>query len=114
MNSHNINQKPFNATLFIHSVYFTLKEGLSDEDRTRFEAGLASLAGIETVRQGYIGPPADTHRPIIDRAYTHALILAFDDAAGHDAYQEHPVHDAFSDNCSPYWAQVRIFDVQTP
>ncbi len=99
--------------MFIHSVYFTLKAGLSDEDRERFEAGLASLAGIETVRHGYIGPPADTDRPIIDRAYTHALILAFDDAAAHDAYQDHPVHDTFRDTCSSYWAQVRIFDVQT-
>ena len=42
------------------------------------------------------------------------LVLAFDDAAGHDAYQDHPVHDAFRDTCSHCWAQVRIFDVQTP
>lgn len=100
--------------MFVHSVYFTLKDDLSDADRHLFEDGLTSLAGIETVRQRYSGPPADTHRPIIDRAYTHALVLAFDDAAGHDAYQEHPVHDAFRENCGHCWAQVRIFDVQTP
>ena len=99
--------------MFIHSVYFTLKEGLFDGDRERFEDGLVSLTGIETVRHSFIGPPADTHRAIIDRAYTHALILAFDDAAGHDAYQDHPVHDTFRDTCASYWAQVRIFDVQT-
>ncbi|MFB3131179.1 MAG: Dabb family protein [Rhodothermales bacterium] len=100
--------------MFVHSVYFTLKDDLSDADRRRFEEGLASLADIETVRQRHIGTPADTHRPIIDRDYTHALVLAFDDAAGHDAYQDHPVHDAFRDTCSHCWAQVRIFDVQTP
>jgi len=99
--------------LFIHSVYFTLKADLPEADRARFEAGLDSLAGIETVRHRFIGAPADTHRPIIDRDYTHALILAFDDKAGHDAYQDHPVHDAFRDTCSSFWAQVRIFDTQT-
>ncbi len=100
--------------MFVHSVYFTLRDDLSDADRRRFEEGLASLAVIETVRQRHIGTPADTHRPIIDRDYTHALVLAFDDVAGHQAYQDHPVHDAFRKTCSEYWAQVRIFDVQTP
>ncbi len=100
--------------MFIHSVYFTLKNGLPEEDRARFEAGLASLAGIKTVRHSFIGTPADTHRPIIDRDYTHALILSFDDAAAHDVYQEHPVHDTFRDTCSDTWAQVRIFDVAEP
>lgn len=99
--------------MFIHSVYFTLKPGLSADDRMHFEAQLVSLGGIETVRQCQIGKPAGTDRPIIDRAYTHALILTFDDRAGHDAYQEHPVHDFFRDTCSHYWDEVRIFDVQT-
>lgn len=100
--------------MFVHNVYFTLKEGLSAEDQARFEEGVASLTDIETVRHGYVGVPADTHRPIIDRDYTHALVVIFDDAAGHDAYQDHPVHDAFRETCAPYWSSVRIFDVQTP
>jgi hypothetical protein len=99
--------------MFIHSVYFTLKEGLSEADRAQFVTGIYSLAGIETVRLRQIGTPADTHRPIIDRAYTYALILGFDDKAAHDVYQDHPVHDTFRETCAAFWDEVRIFDVQT-
>ena len=93
--------------------YFTLKDDLSDEDRQRFDDGLTSLTTIDTVRHSFIGTPADTDRPIIDRAYTYGLVLTFDDVEGHDAYQVDPVHDAFRDTCSAFWSQVRIFDMET-
>ncbi len=96
--------------MFVHAVYFRLRDGLPPADRDRFLAGLDSLRAIEDVHEGYIGVPASTDRPIIDRDYSYALVLVFADERAHDAYQVHPVHDRFRAECSPCWDSVRIFD----
>ena len=96
--------------MFVHSVYFWLKEDLTSEQQAQFWQGVNSLATIGTVRQAYVGRPAPTDRPVIDHSYTCALILAFDDQAGHDLYQSDPVHDRFRDECSPLWSRVLIYD----
>jgi hypothetical protein len=96
--------------VFVHSVYFWLKNNLSEEDRATFLRGLDALTKIETVRQAHVGVPAGTDRPVIERTYSYALVLGFDDEAGHDVYQEHPVHDRFRGECSPFWTRVLIFD----
>jgi hypothetical protein len=98
--------------MFVHSVYFWLRDDLRAEERDRFEAGLRSLRAIETVVRGYIGSPAATDRPIIERGYSRALVLVFADQSGHDAYQVHPVHDRFREECGTFWTAVRIFDAE--
>jgi hypothetical protein len=99
--------------MFIHSVYFRLRDDLSTAERRRFEDGIRSLATIDVVTAGHVGTPAATDRPIIDRDYTHALILTFPDQRAHDAYQAHPVHDRFRNQCASYWSGIRIFDTVT-
>lgn len=96
--------------MFIHAVYFWLRDDLSPADTSRFVAGLESLRAIEDVRDGWIGLPAATDRPVIDRSYSRALVLLFDDAKAHERYQRHPVHDRFRDECSGYWTAIRIYD----
>ena len=96
--------------MFVHAVYFTLREDLAPADRARFVAGIQSLRTIESVAQGYIGVPAPTDRPVIERGYSYALVLVFADQAAHDAYQVHPVHDRFRDECAAFWERVRIYD----
>lgn len=97
--------------MFIHSVYFWEREGLTSAERAEWEAGLRSLLRIETVRGGWIGTPAATDRPVIDRSYSYALLLRFADKSGHDVYQEHPVHDVFRERCGRFWKKVLIYDV---
>lgn len=99
--------------MFIHSVYFVLRDDLTRAERQRFEDGIRSLAAIESVERGYIGKPASTDRAVIDRAYTHALILTFPDQRAHDDYQAHPVHDRFREQCAGSWSGIRIFDTIT-
>ena len=99
--------------MFIHSVYFWLKPGLAPEQRAAFDAGVRSLTTIETVRQGYVGRPAATDREIIDRSYSCALVLVFEDQAGHDRYQVDPVHDRFREQCAAFWSKVLIYDATT-
>jgi hypothetical protein len=96
--------------MFIHAVYFWLRDDLTPAERARFVAGLHALRAIEDVQQGYVGVPAPTDRPVIERGYSWALVLVFADQAAQDAYQVHPVHDRFRDECAPFWTQVRIFD----
>lgn len=99
--------------MFVHAVYFWLREDLSPAERERFVAGLRSLRGIDGVVQGYIGVPAPTDRPVIDRSYSWSLVLVFANEANHDAYQVDPVHDKFRAECSPFWTTVRIYDSVT-
>jgi len=99
--------------MFVHSVYFWLKPDLTLEQRAAFFRGVRSLTTIETVRQSYVGEPAPTHRKVIDRSYSCALIIVFDDELGHDLYQVHPVHDRFREECSSFWSKVSIYDAVT-
>ena len=96
--------------MFFHSVYFWLRDDLSPEATTRFVEGIRSLTTIESVHQGFIGTPASTDREIIDRSYSYALVVAFADEAAHDAYQVHPVHDRFREQCGGSWKKIVIYD----
>jgi hypothetical protein len=96
--------------MFVHAVYFWLRDDLSLEEKATFVQGVHSLTGIETVQHGYVGVPADTDRPIIDRSYSYALVLVFPDREAHDRYQSHPTHDRFREHCSTFWSRVVIYD----
>ena len=99
--------------MFIHSVYFWLREDISAAERQRFEAGIRSLVTIDSVVRGWVGKPAATDRPVIERGYSHALIVELADERAHDAYQVHPVHDLFREQCAGLWSGIRIFDTIT-
>ncbi len=96
--------------MFVHAVYFWLRENLTSDQQAKFVAGIESLRSIETVTQGWIGLPAPTDRPVIERGYSRALVLVFVDQRQHDIYQRHPIHDRFRAECSGFWTQVRIYD----
>jgi hypothetical protein len=97
--------------MLVHSVYFWLKDGLSDADRAAVRKGLESLATIKSAQKVYIGAPAATpKRPIVDSSYDFALTVILKDIAAHDAYQSDPIHTAFVANCSKLWKKLTIFD----
>ena len=96
--------------MFIHNVYFWLHNPGSDDDRQGLRAGLETLKTIEHSQAVYVGTPAETRRPVIDHSYDFALMLIFADKAAHDAYQEHPTHLKFVEDCARYWQQVKIYD----
>jgi hypothetical protein len=99
--------------MFVHAVYFWLRADLSAEERAKFVRGANSLRTIDSVKHGWVGTPAATDRPIIERGYSYALTVVFDDEAGHDAYQTHPVHDRFREECSGFVDRVVIYDSVT-
>jgi hypothetical protein len=98
---------------FVHVVNFYLKPDLSAADVKVFEEGVSSLGKIESLLVFNVGKPANTDRPVIDRSYSYCLLTVFNDEAGHDVYQEHPVHLKFIENCNHLWEKVVIFDSET-
>jgi hypothetical protein len=99
--------------MFVHSVYFWLKPELTEAEQQAFWDGVRSLTTIKSVRQSFVGRPAATDRPVIDRSYSCALVVMFDDLAGHDFYQEDPIHDRFREGCAAYWTKVLIYDAES-
>jgi hypothetical protein len=98
--------------MFTHCVFFWLKPGMTADEKGELERKLRALTTIPSVVHGTVGTPASTNRPIIDRSYSWGLMVAFKDLAGHDAYQEHPVHDDFRDSCGKFFDKVLIYDFE--
>ena len=98
--------------MFVHNVLFWLKKDLTKAERAAFVKGIKMLAALPSVRNSFIGKPAKTDRPIIDRTYSYGLTVVFDDLAGHDAYQIHPDHLKFIEKNKAKWAKVKIYDFE--
>lgn len=95
----------------VHHVFFWLKNPDSKEDLARLLAGLRTLAGIDAVRGIHIGVPADTEqRGVVDGSYSASELLFFDDVAGQNAYQVHPIHKQFVADCEHLWQRVVVYD----
>lgn len=95
---------------FVHIVNFWLRKDLTKAQRDQFESSVTSLGTIKPMVLFHLGRPASTDRPVIDRSYDYCLVCIFKNKEDHDAYQVHPVHDAFRENCTPLWDKVLIYD----
>ena len=95
----------------LHHVFFWLKNPDSAADREKLIAGVKSLVAIETVRSIHVGVPASTEkREVVDNSYHVSELLGFDDVAGQDAYQIHPLHKKFVDEHQHLWSKVVVYD----
>lgn len=100
--------------MLVHSVYFWLKDTLSESEKAHFYEGLLNLKNIPSVMNLYVGKPAKTQpRPVIDNSYTYGLVVVFNDIQAHDEYQVHPIHKDFLSKYSSYWSRVLVYDIQT-
>ena len=99
--------------MLIHMVHFWLNEDAQDK-RPAFEAALKTLIKIDLIQEAHLGQPAKTEvRPVTDNSFDYSLILKFANQADHDAYQVHPDHDVFIDECKELWAKVLVMDTET-
>lgn len=95
----------------MHNVYFYMANDATDADRAQLQQGIASLGDIKTVKLFAIGTPATTEaRDVIDATYAFYLMTAFDDMAGHDAYQKDPIHLKFIEDNQHLWTRVQVYD----
>lgn len=96
--------------MFIHHVFFWLKDPDSEADRRSLHEGLQRLSRVSTLRSFHIGRPAGTHRDVIDASYSLSWLTTFDSAADEAAYQEDPLHLAFVAECAHLWSKVVVYD----
>lgn len=100
-----------NKKQLTHHVFFWLKNRDSKEDLKKLLEGLRTLEKIESVRNIHIGVPASTEkREVVDNSYSASELLFFDDVAGQDAYQVHPIHKKFVEQYSHLWEKVIVYD----
>ncbi len=96
--------------MFVHHVFFWLHTPGAAEARKALQEGISQLKAIESIATMHIGVPASTDRPVIEKGYDISLLLVFNDAAAHEAYQVHPVHEKFVATCASLWSKVLIYD----
>src|SRR5688572_2605914 len=99
--------------MFVHHVFFWLKEDITKEEIQKFKDTVKTLLTIDVVKFGDVGAPSSTDRPVIERSYSYSLLLVFDNKEGHDIYQPHEVHKKFVDTCSHLWTRVQIYDSES-
>jgi hypothetical protein len=97
--------------MLVHSVFFTLKDGVSEQEKAAFINQARLLGNIETVHSMYLGTPAATpDRPVIQKNYDVAVTVLLDSLEDHDVYQVHQIHQDFIANNSHLWENVVIYD----
>lgn len=96
--------------MFIHHVFFWLKNPGSAQDKADLKKGLETLLAIKPKISAHIGVPASTNRPVIDTTYTFSLLLIFNSLEDQEKYQVHPIHKKFVADCASLWERVVIYD----
>ena len=99
--------------MFVHVVLFWLKDDAPATAQAQLAADCQTyLAKIPGVRNCWAGRPAMTPRDVVDNSYAVGLCVVLDDTAGHDVYQEHPLHKEFIARNKPNWKRVQVYDFQ--
>lgn len=96
--------------IFIHHVYFWLKNTGNIADRDKLVEGLNKLSKVTTISQFHIGKPANTSREVIDSTYAVSWMLIFENEANQASYQVDPIHLKFIEECSHLWSKVIVYD----
>lgn len=95
----------------IHTVFFWLKEDLTEDQKAKFKAGVKSLSAISHIQTFYMGPAAKTEeRGVVDNSYDMALINQFAKPEDQEAYQIDPIHLKFVEECKDFWTKVVVYD----
>lgn len=107
---------PASATgdLFVHHVYFYLKNTGSEPDKVKLVEGLNKLAKVPTIKFVNIGSPASTDRSVIEKGYAVSWLCFFDSLADEEIYQKHPIHLKFIEEYSSLWEKVVVYDSVGP
>src|SRR6185369_15400493 len=96
---------------FVHCVFFTLKPEVTDDQIEEFVKDCYFLKQIPSVRKLDAGRRDEgMTRDVNVTDYTLAVVVSFDDKAGHDLYNAHPVHQKLVEKHKDQWSSVRVFD----
>ena len=96
--------------LFVHHVYFWLKNKGNAADTAALMAGLEKLRAVPTIKLSHVGVPAPTNRSVIDTTYAVSWLCFFENGPDQDVYQTHPIHLKFIEECAHLWEKVIVYD----
>jgi Stress responsive A/B Barrel Domain len=96
--------------IFVHHVFFWLKNPDRKEDYNKLLMGLEGLSKVSTIERFHIGKPADTNRDVIDRSYSVSWLVMFRNKEDQDKYQVDPIHIKFVEQYSSLWDKVIVYD----
>lgn len=104
------NEKPTKKELFVHHVYFWLKNPNSEADKAKLIEGLEELSKVSEIKMAHIGTPASTNRSVIEKGYAVSWLLFFENLDEEEIYQKHPIHLKFVADYSHLWEKVIVYD----
>src|SRR4051794_18394473 len=96
--------------MFVHHVFFWLKDPSSKNDEQKLINGLQKLTKVQTIKMYQIGKPANTNRDVIENSYSVSWLLFFDDKDAEESYQVDPLHLNFVETCKHLWNRVVVYD----
>lgn len=96
--------------IFVHHVYFWLKNPSSEADKAKLLEGLEVLSKVPEIKMVHIGTPASTNRSVIERSYSVSWLLFFENLEQEEIYQKHPIHLKFVADYSHLWEKVIVYD----
>ena len=96
--------------VFVHHVLFWLKEPENQVAGTQFEKGLNDLVAVPLIKSSHIGKPVESQRDVVDGSFTYSLITFFNSKEDENAYQTHPMHLKFVEDCQHLWEKVIVYD----
>jgi hypothetical protein len=95
----------------IHHVFFWMKEPDNAAQKKQLVNALNDLRKVESIKMSHIGFPAGTEsRDVVDHSYSVSFMVMFDNQAGQDAYQVHPLHVKFVKENQHLWEKVVVYD----
>ncbi len=96
--------------VFIHHVFFWLKNPENQLHQKQLYEGLQQLSKVSSIQSFHIGQPANTNRSVIDTTYSISWLLTFNNATDQDSYQTDSIHLKFINECAYLWDKVIVYD----
>lgn len=103
------NETPM-KNIFVHHVFFWLKEPNNPGARKNFEKGLHDLIKVPLIQSSHIGTPVESPREVVDDSFTYSYMAFFKSKEDQTTYQTHPIHLKFIDDCQHLWEKVIVYD----
>ncbi len=95
----------------VHHALFWLKNPGSKADLEKLVKGVKSLGKIDLIKQLHVGVVASTEkRDVVDNSWAVSEVMFFNSLADQAAYQAHPIHAKFVEECSGLWEKVVVYD----
>lgn len=96
--------------VFVHHVFFWLNEPQNVDARKAFENGLKELIKVPLIQSSHIGTPVESAREVVDDSFTYSYMAFFGSKEDQTAYQTHPIHLKFVEDCQHLWKKVIVYD----